>query len=122
MKTSDADAAVRALKPSTSTSVGADTWARLADDIVATSAEGQPAETGRTPVRRSAWTPRPRLALAGAFSLLIVGVVAATVVRSPGQDQPRALSFTDTGNSVIVRVVDPNPTRSATTPSSRRWA
>ncbi len=54
MKTSDADAAVRALKPSTSTSVGADTWARLADDIVATSAEGRPAEQA-VPVRRFGW-------------------------------------------------------------------
>jgi hypothetical protein len=148
MKTSDADAAVRALKPSTSTSVGADTWARLADDIVATTAEapsashtssastastashhstgsmpvgtaatepvgsggGRGSDGGRTPVRSGfgGRPSRPRLALAGAFSLLIVGVVAATVVRSPGQDQPRALSFTDSGNSVIVRVVDPN--------------
>ncbi len=134
MKTSDADAAVRALKPSTTTSVEADTWTRLAEDIVATSAEGPTAGAaaaepvgsggGRTPTRTrfgsagggrppgrfgSGFRPaRPRLALAGAFSLLIVGIVAATVVRSPGQDQPRALSFTDTGSSVIVRVVDPN--------------
>lgn len=107
MKTSDADAAVRALEPSTSTSVGAGTWARLADDIVATSAEAEPVTASRTPVRRSNWSARPRLALAGAFSLLIVGIVAATVVVGPGQDQPRALSFTDSGNTVIVRVVDP---------------
>lgn len=99
MKTSDTDAAVRALKPNTTTEVGADTWAGLADEIVSTSTEAPPA---RPPVRR------PRLALAGAFSVLIVGVVAATVVRSPGQDQPQALSFTDTGNSIVVRVVDPN--------------
>jgi hypothetical protein len=126
MKTSDTDAAVRALKPSTSTSVGDGTWARLSDDIVATSAEAgtsAPARAdatagaeptgsggGRTPTRFGfgAGPARPRLALAGAFSLLIIGVVAATVVGIPGQDQPRALSFTDSGNSVIVRVVDPN--------------
>ncbi|GAA1557872.1 hypothetical protein [Kribbella lupini] len=117
MKTSDTDAAVRALKPSTTTAVGDDTWAHLADDIVTTSeaphasptaaAGAEPVGSGGTP--RTRFRPaRPRLALAGAFSLLIVGVVAATVVRSPGQDQPRALSFTDTGSSVIVRVVDPS--------------
>ncbi|GAB3817677.1 hypothetical protein [Kribbella italica] len=103
MKTSDTDAAVRALKPSTTTSVADSTWSDLADDIVAVSATDS-GEVPQRPVRNS----RPRLVLAGAFSLLIVGVVAASVVRSPGQDQPRALSFTDSGSSVIVRVVDPN--------------
>jgi hypothetical protein len=108
MKTSDIDAATRALKPSTTTEIGAGTWSRLSDDIVATTQDPL-AATASTPDRsRSSRPARPRLVLAGAFSLLILGVVAATVVRSPGQDQPQALSFTDTGNSVIVRVVDPN--------------
>jgi hypothetical protein len=123
MKTSDIDAITRALKPSTTPSVSAATWADLADDIVAArttegpgasaagTARAEPVGSsgGRTPGRtRLGFAGRPRFALAGAFSLLILGVVAATVVRSPGQDQPRALSFTDTGNSVIVRVVDPS--------------
>jgi hypothetical protein len=111
MKTSDIDAATRALKPSTTAEIDNGTWSRLSDDIVATSLAPDPASTpapASTPVRsRSSRPARPRLVLAGAFSLLILGVVAATVVRSPGQDQPQALSFTDTGNSVIVRVVDP---------------
>ncbi|MGC4937368.1 hypothetical protein [Kribbella sp. DT2] len=110
MKTSDVDAAVRALKPNTTTSVEDGTWSRLADDV-ATGPVEAPVAT-KTPVRRTNWSAgatRPRLALAGAFSLLIAGIVAATVVQSPGQDQPQALSFTDSGsNSVIVRVVDPN--------------
>jgi hypothetical protein len=34
-------------------------------------------------------------------------VVAATLVNRPGQDQPQALSFTEQGDKLIVRVVDP---------------
>ena len=49
---------------------------------------------------------RPRLVLAAA-NLLIAGVVAATLVNRPGQDRPQALSFTEKGDKLIVRVVDP---------------
>ncbi|MEV6284093.1 hypothetical protein [Kribbella sp. NPDC051770] len=111
MKTSDTDAAVRALKPGTTPQVGAETWDHLADAISAPDVHPlaqDGSSVASTNWRRISRPSRPRLALAGAFSLLIVGVVAATVVRTPGQDQPQALSFTDSGNTVIVRVVDPN--------------
>ncbi|WP_432947627.1 hypothetical protein ACQPXM_11435 [Kribbella sp. CA-253562] len=62
---------------------------------------------------------RPRLVLVAACALLIAGVVAATVVNR--QYQYQALSFTERGDKLIVRVVDPNADPSSTTPSSRRW-
>ncbi|ADB35660.1 hypothetical protein Kfla_6668 [Kribbella flavida DSM 17836] len=106
MKTSDIDAVTRGLKPTTRAEVAAGTWSQLADDIVATTPadDSVAATTGGVPQRKR--PARPRLVLVGAFSLLIIGIVAVTVVRSPGQDQPQALSFTESGDSLIVRVVD----------------
>ena len=100
MKTPDIDAAVRGLNPHQSTdSVSDNAWSELADAV--TTDESSPVVR---PLRRS---PR-RLVLAAACTLLIGGVVAATVVNRPDQNQPQALSFTERGDKLIVRVVDPN--------------
>ncbi|TCC40938.1 hypothetical protein [Kribbella speibonae] len=101
MKTHDIDAAVRGLNPQQSAdSVSDNAWSELADAVTAD--ESTPVVR---PVRRS--QPR-RLALVAACTLLIAGVVAATVVNRPDQSQPQALSFTERGDKLIVRVVDPN--------------
>lgn len=101
MKTHDIDAAVRGLNPQQSTdSVSDNAWSELADAVTAD--QTTPAVR---PVRRS--QPR-RLALVAACTLLIAGAVAATVVNRPDQSQPQALSFTERGDKLIVRVVDPN--------------
>ncbi|WP_410786357.1 hypothetical protein [Kribbella sp. C-35] len=101
MKTHDIDAAVRGLNPQQSTDSVSDTaWSELADAV--TTDESTPVVR---PLRRS--QPR-RLALVAACTLLIAGVVAATVVNRPDQSQPQALSFTERGDKLIVRVVDPN--------------
>ncbi|GAA2826251.1 hypothetical protein [Kribbella solani] len=111
MKTSDIDAAIRALKPSTTgTEVGAAAWTQLSRDITMLSPEEEPRPTTASGWRgfQLAGSGKQRLALASAFSLLIAGVVAASVVTGPGQTQARALSFTREGDSVIVRVIDPD--------------
>lgn len=101
MKTHDIDAAVRGLNPQQSTdSVSDNAWTELADAVTAD--ESTPVVR---PLRRS--QPR-RLALVAACTLLIAGVVATTVVNRPDQSQPQALSFTERGDKLIVRVVDPN--------------
>jgi hypothetical protein len=101
MKTHDIDAAVRGLNPHQATDhVSDDAWADLADAV--TASESAPV----VPLLRR---PQPRrLALVAACTLLIAGVVAATVVDNPDQSQPQALSFTERGDKLIVRVVDPN--------------
>jgi hypothetical protein len=101
MKTHDIDAAVRGLNPHQSTDrVSDNAWDELADAV--TTDESAPVVH---PLRRS--QPR-RLVLAAACTLLIGGVVAATVVNRPDQSQPQALSFTESGDKLIVRVVDAN--------------
>ncbi|TCC43046.1 hypothetical protein [Kribbella sindirgiensis] len=102
MKTHDIDAAVRGLNPQQSAdSVSDNAWSELADAVTAD------ASTPVVhPLRRS--QPSRRLALVAACTLLIAGVVAATVVNRPDQSQPQALSFTERGDKLIVRVVDPN--------------
>ena len=90
----DIDAVTRGLNPAPDTHVSEAAWTELSEGITETT----------EPVRR---TPaRPRLLLAAASLLVIGGVVAATVVNRPGQDLPQALSVTDQGGSLTVRVVD----------------
>ncbi|MEV5960173.1 hypothetical protein AB0L70_00335 [Kribbella sp. NPDC051952] len=102
MKTHDIDAAVRDLDPNRTEVRPSDAaWAELADAIVA-SDTGPVVGLDRR--RRSA---RPRVLLAAACSLVVVGVVAAALVNQSGQDQPQALSFTERGDKLIIRVVDP---------------
>ncbi|GAA1603767.1 hypothetical protein GCM10009804_70220 [Kribbella hippodromi] len=110
MKTSDIDAAIRALKPTTRTDVGAAAWTELSSNITTLSPNEEHRATTATGRRRFQFgsSRRPQLAMAGVFSLLISGAVTATVVDGPGQTQARALSFTEAGDSVIVRVIDPN--------------
>lgn len=105
MKTHDIDAVTRGLNPSPTTEVSETAWADLSDGIIASGAEDTTRVTQLAPRR----TPnRPRLVLAAACTLLIGGVVAATMVNSPGQDLPQALSVTDQGDWLTVRVVDEN--------------
>jgi hypothetical protein len=100
MKTHDIDAAVSGLNPHQATDrVTDDAWGELADAV--TAAESAPV----VPLRRP--SQHRRLVLAAACTLLIGGVVAATVVNRPDQNQPQALSFTERGDKLIVRVVDP---------------
>jgi hypothetical protein len=105
MKTHDIDAVTRGLNPSPSTQVSESAWAELSDGITSASVE-HPTQVTTVAPRR---TPsRPRLVLAAACTLLIGGVVAASVVNRPDQNQPQALSFTERGDKLIVRVVDPD--------------
>ncbi|GAB2635697.1 hypothetical protein [Kribbella swartbergensis] len=103
MKTHDIDAAVRGLAPArTEDRITDAAWSQVAENV--TSAHAAPAvalDTRRRPAR-------PRPVLVAAAGLLIAGVVAATLLNRPGQDQPQALSFTEQGDKLIVRVVDPN--------------
>ena len=102
MKTHDIDAAVRGLAPTRNDdSVSDAAWAQVAENVTSAHAPAVELEPRRRPAHR------PRLVLAAAASLLIAGVVAATLVNRPGQDQPQALSFTEYGDKLIVRVVDP---------------
>ncbi|MGW1341819.1 hypothetical protein ACWCOV_12245 [Kribbella sp. NPDC002412] len=102
MKTHDIDAAVRGLAPArTEDRVTDAAWDQVAENVTSEHAPAVGLEPRRRPARR------PRLVLAAAASLLIAGVVAATLVNQPGQYQPRALSFTEQGDKLIVRVVDP---------------
>ena len=94
------DAVTRGLAPATGNRVSSETWAGLSDSITATAVD-TPAVEAPVVVRA-----RPKLVVVGAFSLLIVGAVAATLLNRPGQDLPQALSVTDQGNWLTVRVVD----------------
>jgi hypothetical protein len=99
MKTPDIDAAVRGLaRPDQHITDAA--WTELSANITNSSDESVVSLDTR---RRST---RPRVLLAAACTLLIAGVVAATVVNRPGQDLPQALSVTDHGERLTVRVVD----------------
>jgi hypothetical protein len=100
MKTHDIDAAVRGLNPHQVTDrISDDAWAELSEAVTHT-------DTPPTVIRQ---VRRPRrLVLAAAATLLIAGAVGATVVNRPHQDQPQALSFTEHGDKLVVRVVDPN--------------
>lgn len=100
MKTYDIDAAVRDLNPHQATDqVSDDAWAELSEAVTRT-------DTAPTVIRQ---VRRPRrLVLAAACTLLIAGVVGATLANRPHQDQPQALSFTERGDKLIVRVVDLN--------------
>ena len=101
MKTHDIDAAIRTLAPNrTAVRITDDAWSELAEAI--SSADSAPVVSLDS--RRRA---RPRLLLAAACSLLIAGVVGAALVNQPDQDQPQALSFTERGDKLIVRVIDP---------------
>jgi hypothetical protein len=102
MKTPDIDAAVRGLAPThTDDPITDAAWSQVAENV--TSEHAAPA-VSLEPRRRPA---RPRLVFAAAAGLLIAGLVAATLVGQPGQDQPQALSFTELGDKLVVRVVDP---------------
>lgn len=105
MKTPDLDAVTRGLNPSPSTSVSEAAWSELSAGITDPAAEDTTRITHLAPHRPS---NRPRVALVAAAMLLIGGVVAAAVVNPPGQDLPQALSVTDRGDWLTVRVVDEN--------------
>jgi hypothetical protein len=105
MKTHDLDAVTRGLDPSPSTSVSEAAWSELSGGITEAAAEDTTRIIHLAPRRPS---NRPRLALVAACMLLIGGVVAAAVVNPPGQDLPQALSVTDQGDWLTVRVVDEN--------------
>ncbi|WP_433163204.1 hypothetical protein [Kribbella sp. CA-247076] len=101
MKTPDLDAAVRGLASTrTDDRITDAAWSELAENVTS---EHAPPLTLAPPRRR-----RPRLVLAAAASLLVVGVVAAAVVNRPGQDLPQAMSVTDQGDWLTVRVIDQN--------------
>jgi hypothetical protein len=102
MKTHDIDAAVHGLAPTHADDQISDAaWSQVAENVTSEHAPVVSLETRRRPAR-------PRVLLAAAAGLLIAGVVAATLVSQPGQNQPQALSFTEQGDKLIVRVVDPN--------------
>jgi hypothetical protein len=102
MKTHDINAAVRGLNPFRGDDRITDAaWSQITENV--TSEHAAPA-VSLEPRRRPA---RPRLVFAAAGSLLIAGVVAAALVSGPGQDQAQALAFTEQGDKLIVRVVDP---------------
>lgn len=92
----DIDAVTRGLNPTPDTHVSDAAWDELSAGISADAPQ---------PVRRT--SRRPRLLLAAASLVVIGGVVAATVVNRPGQDQSEALSVTAHGDKLIIRVVDP---------------
>ncbi|MEU4392016.1 hypothetical protein [Kribbella sp. NPDC023855] len=105
MKTPDIDAVTRGLNPSPNTSASEAAWADLSNGITTAAEDTETRVVHLTPRR----TPnRPRLALVAASMLVIGGVAAAAVVNRPGQDLPQALSVTDQGERLIVRVVDEN--------------
>lgn len=101
MKTHDIDAVTRGLNPTPHTEISDAAWTDLSDGITTADLPDSTRITRRT-------TTRPRFALAAAATLLIGGVVAATVINRPGQDLPQALSVTDQGEWLTVRVVDEN--------------
>lgn len=107
MKTSEVDAAARALAKVTDQEaagyVSPATWSELSDGI---STSVVAPDAAPVPVRARADRVRGRLALA-AGALVVAASIAAASTSLPGQDQPRALSVVDQGDSVIVRVVDP---------------
>jgi hypothetical protein len=98
MKTHDIDAVVRGLKPADDHITDA-AWSQVMENV--TSDHAPAVSLQKRPAR-------PRLLLAAACSLLVAGVVGAALVNQQGQDQPQALSFTEQGDKLIVRVVDPN--------------
>jgi len=103
MKTHDIDAAVRGLAPTHADERISDgAWTQLSENV--TSGVNEPVIS--LGARRG--PARPRLLLAAACTLLIAGVVGATLVNRPDQDQPQALSFTPHGDKIVVRVVDLN--------------
>jgi len=103
MKTPDIDAAVRGLAPThTDDRITDAAWSQVAENV--TSEHAAPAVSFE-PRRRPA---RPRLVFAAAAGLLIAGLVAAAVVNRPGQDLPQAMSVTDQGEWLTVRVIDQN--------------
>ncbi len=103
MKTSDIDAAVRGLAPTHTDDLITDAaWSQVAENV--TSEHAAPA-VSLEPRRRPAG---PRLVFAAAAGLLIAGVVAAAAVNLPGQDLPQAMSVTDQGEWLTVRVIDQN--------------
>ncbi|GAA1554866.1 hypothetical protein GCM10009789_05400 [Kribbella sancticallisti] len=104
MKTHDLEAVTRGLNPAPTTEITDAAWTQLSDGITAAGAEDQQVvsiETRRRPAR-------PRVLLVAAAGLLIAGVIAGTVITRPGQDLPQALSVTDQGDWLTVRVVDPD--------------
>lgn len=100
MKTPDIDAAIRGLaRPDQEITDTA--WSELSANITSSDESVVSLDTRR----RSA---RPRVLIAAACTLVIAGLVTAAVVNRPGQDLPQALSVTDHGDRLIVRVVDQN--------------
>ncbi len=102
MKTHDIDAVTRGLNPAPTTEVTDAAWSDLSTGITGASIENQQVisiETRRRPAR-------PRVLMVAAAGLLIAGLVAAALVNQPGQDLPQALSVTDQGGWLTVRVVD----------------
>ena len=105
MKTPDIDAVTRGLNPAPNTEVSDAAWSDLSAGITATSTATESQQVISLDTRRR--SHRPRLVLVAACSLLIAGIVAATLVNQPGQEQAQALSFSESGDKLIVRVVDP---------------
>ncbi|MFI6829252.1 hypothetical protein ACIBG5_19320 [Kribbella sp. NPDC050241] len=101
MKTPDIDAAVRGLARADREITDA-AWSELSANITSEPHQRVVNLAGR---RRSV---RPRLIVAVACALVVAGTVTARLVDQPAQDQPQALSFTERGDKLIVRVVDPN--------------
>ena len=102
MKTHDIDAAVRDLAPTyADDTVTEAAWSQLSENITGSDSGPVVSLDRKRPAR-------PRLLLAAACSLLVAGVVGATLVNQSDQNQPQALSFTERGDKLIVRVVDPN--------------
>ena len=91
----DIDAVTRGLNPAPDTHISEAAWTELSTGITEST----------EPVRRTSY--RPRLLLAAACTLLVGGMIAATVVNRPHQDQSEALTVTPHGDKLIIRVVDP---------------
>lgn len=108
MKTHDIDAVTRELTKGSVPKISQDAWDQLSDGITAVEQSAVPASAEVIPLAGKRGPVRPRIALVAAMTLLIAGVIAATAVNRPDQNQPQALSFTERGDKLIVRVVDPN--------------
>ncbi|MGC4941643.1 hypothetical protein [Kribbella sp. DT2] len=111
MKAPEVDA-LRDIARATDTQIARDidpaSWDELSRWVTAT--EPATAPVAAAPIAapsRTTRRPTRRLVLATAAVVLLAGLCGATVLTLPGQDQPEALSVTQRGDTLIVRVVDP---------------